>query len=34
MSFFQCLGRTKESVQVRGALKHLVTSYIFNVTAC
>jgi hypothetical protein len=22
-------GRTKESVQVRGALKHFVTSYIF-----
>jgi len=25
MSFFQCLGRTKESVQVRGTLKHFVT---------
>jgi hypothetical protein len=25
MSFFHCLGRTKESSQVRGALKHFVT---------
>jgi hypothetical protein len=25
MSFFQCLGRTKESVQVQGTLKHFVT---------
>jgi len=25
MSFFHCLGRAKESVQVRGALKHFVT---------
>jgi hypothetical protein len=25
MSFFQCLGRVKESVQVRVALKHFVT---------
>jgi hypothetical protein len=28
--FFNCLGRAKESVQVRGILKHLVTSYIFT----
>jgi len=34
MSFFHCLGRAKESVQVRGALKHLVTSYIFKVRCC
>jgi hypothetical protein len=25
MSFFHCLGRAKESIQVRGALKHFVT---------
>jgi len=25
MSFFHCLGRAKESVQVRGTLKHFVT---------
>jgi hypothetical protein len=29
MSFFQCLGRTKESVQVRGTLKHFVTIETF-----
>jgi hypothetical protein len=28
MSFFGCLGRAKESVQVRGALKHFVTMEI------
>jgi hypothetical protein len=29
--FFNCLGRAKETVQVRGALEHFVTSYIFTV---
>jgi hypothetical protein len=28
MSFFKCLGRAKESAQVRGALKYFVTSDI------
>jgi hypothetical protein len=31
VSFCNCLGCAKESVQVQGALKHLVTSYIFTV---
>jgi hypothetical protein len=31
MSFFHCLGRAKESVQVRGALKHFATNYFFTV---
>jgi hypothetical protein len=30
MSFFNCLGRAKESVQVRSALKHFLTWYIFT----
>jgi hypothetical protein len=30
MSFFQCLGRSKESVQVRGALKHFVTKNFYG----
>jgi hypothetical protein len=34
MSFFGCLGRAKESVQVRGALKHFVTHYYFTVRGC
>jgi hypothetical protein len=28
---FHCLGRTKESVQVRGVLKHIVTGKFFTV---
>jgi hypothetical protein len=34
MSFFHCLGRAKESVKVRGALKHFVTNYFFTVRGC
>jgi hypothetical protein len=34
MSFFHCLGRAKESVRVRGALKHFVTHYFFTVRSC
>jgi len=30
MSFFHCLGRAKESVQVRGALKHFVTKIVYG----
>jgi len=30
MSFFQCLGCTKESVQVQGILKHFVTSNFYS----
>jgi hypothetical protein len=31
---FSCLGRAKESVRVRGALKHFVTNYFFKVRCC
>jgi hypothetical protein len=31
---FSYLGRAKESVQARGALKHFVTNYFFTVTGC
>jgi hypothetical protein len=31
ISFFNCLGRAKESVQIRGALKYFVTHYFFMV---
>jgi len=30
MSFFHCLGRAKESVQVPDALKHFVTNYFLR----
>jgi hypothetical protein len=33
-SFFHCLGRAKESVQVRRALKHFATNYFFTVRGC
>jgi len=34
MSFYNCLGHAKESVQVQGTLKHFVTYYFFMVRGC
>jgi hypothetical protein len=31
---FHCLGRVKESFQVRGALKYFITQYFFMVRGC